>query len=117
MNFLVLKHIFGNSNFKIIDYNTNNHITDINDEAVSFNRSENSYLMTNLGTDFNLLESTILLSVRSTQHRALLFYLYDSYNNFMQLELQNANALKLSYNNFDEIKHGTLLVNGKIMAL
>ncbi|XP_033739181.1 uncharacterized protein LOC117326534 [Pecten maximus] len=84
----------------------------INKDAVSFNGSITSFLEIDNGDDLSMLESTIIVSFRTTSPRALLLYIYDHLNNFVQLEVTGPSQLRLSYNHFDVIKEGILIVDG-----
>ncbi|XP_021379816.1 contactin-associated protein-like 2 isoform X2 [Mizuhopecten yessoensis] len=84
----------------------------INEDAVSFNGSITSFLEVGTGEDLSMLESTIIVSFRTTIPPALLLYIYDHLNNFVQLEVTGVNQLRLSYNHFDVIKEGVLIVDG-----
>ncbi|XP_060074031.1 axotactin-like isoform X2 [Ylistrum balloti] len=84
----------------------------INEDAVSFNGSITSFLEIDNGDDLSMLESTIIVSFRTTNPRALLLYIYDHLNNFIQLEVTGPRRLRLSYNHFDVIKEGVLFTDG-----
>lgn len=84
----------------------------INEDAISFNGSITSYLEIDDSDDLGMLESTIIVSYRTSNPRALLLYMYDHLNNFVQLEVTGRRQLRLSYNHFDVIKEGVLVVDG-----
>ena len=77
---------------------------DLNDDVVTFTKSQFSYLDLKVGNDPRLLDATILLSFRTKMHQGLLFYLYDDLNNFVQLEIKTGFRLVLSFNQFQTIR-------------
>ena len=86
---------------------------DLNDDVVTFTKSQFSYLDLKVGNDPRLLDATILLSFRTKMHQGLLFYLYDDLNNFVQLEIKTGFRLVLSFNQFQTIRTLEVKIPGR----
>ncbi|KAL5016977.1 hypothetical protein ScPMuIL_006566 [Solemya velum] len=83
---------------------------DINDDAVTFSGEPSSYLTLNATDNIGALDETIVLSFRTYQPEALLLYMYDELNNFLQLEVVDGNKLRIKYNQFNTIVPETLMI-------
>lgn len=83
----------------------------INKDEISFDGTATSFLDLEGFKGDNLLDSTIILSFRTYDSRAILLYIHDAMNNFLQLELEKGDRLKLSFNHFKTIVSGSLIYN------
>ena len=78
-------------------------VTDLNADLVHI-LEKSSYLQFDQGrTEPDLLNSNILFSFRTTQPAALLLYMHDELNNFIQLEMVDEAILALRYNSWDSV--------------
>ncbi|XP_052058141.1 axotactin-like isoform X6 [Mytilus californianus] len=83
----------------------------INKDQISFDGTATSFLDLEGFKGDNLLDSTIILSFRTYDSRAILLYIHDAMNNFLQLELEKGDRLKLSFNHFKTIVSESLIYN------
>ena len=65
-----------------------------------------------LEPDLDVLGSEYYFSFRTTQKGALLLYVHDHYNNFIQMDVEDGETFHLSYNNGYKIEHATVKVTG-----
>ena len=86
-------------------------ISDIDEDEVHFT-SGSSFL------EFHHLKSfekgDIIYSFRTLQNAAVLFYWKDDYNNFLQVELRQADVIVVVYNSMDAIYDMNITVAGEI---
>ncbi|VDI54244.1 Hypothetical predicted protein [Mytilus galloprovincialis] len=83
----------------------------MNKDEISFDGTATSFLDLEGFKGDNLLDSTIILSFRTYDSKAILLYIHDAMNNFLQLELEKGNKLKLSFNHFKTIVSESLVYN------
>ncbi|XP_064606829.1 axotactin-like isoform X1 [Liolophura sinensis] len=74
----------------------------IDENMATIDGAEHSYLEVNVTTP-RVLSGTLVFSFRTFQANALLFYMHDHFNNFIQLELRNAREILLLYNSLTYI--------------
>ena len=86
--------------------------TDLNADAVTFSGETSSYLTFDLSKQPSPLDQTIVLSFRTFQSDALLFYAYDHLSNFVQMELQQGDTILFTYNTYHTIVSGSLTAPG-----
>ncbi|KAJ8305373.1 hypothetical protein KUTeg_015918 [Tegillarca granosa] len=84
----------------------------INEDTVTFKGTSTSYLEVDAPVDEHLLKSNIILSFRTFKPSALLLYMYDELNNFVQLEIKGGTRLVLSYNHFEKIISDSIEIGG-----
>lgn len=85
----------------------------MNKDEISFDGTATSFLDLEGFKGDNLLDSTIILSFRTYDSKAILLYIHDAMNNFLQLELEKGNKLKLSFNHFKTIVSESLVYNSE----
>ncbi|XP_071177619.1 axotactin-like isoform X4 [Mytilus edulis] len=83
----------------------------MNKDEISFDGTATSFLDLEGFKGDNLLDSTIILSFRTYDSKAILLYIHDAMNNFLQLELEKGDKLKLSFNHFKTIVSESLVYN------
>ncbi|KAL8582074.1 hypothetical protein ACOMHN_003995 [Nucella lapillus] len=82
----------------------------LNMDAATFNGTPHSYLTFDLSKQASPLEQTIVVSFRTFQSDALLFYAHDHLSNFVQMELQQGDTILFTYNSYDSIVSGSITV-------
>ncbi|XP_041351941.1 contactin-associated protein-like 2 [Gigantopelta aegis] len=85
---------------------------DINLDAVTLGGKNNSFLFFDMTDRSEILDRTIILSFRTFQEEALLLYIHDQLNNFVQMELVDSRSIAISYNTFDQIIRELVTVDG-----
>jgi hypothetical protein len=63
------------------------------------------------------MDERIIFSFRTQVYKALIFYMYDELNNFIQLEVVGGKKLRLSRNNFQQIFFTDIEVPGLYRSL
>lgn len=82
--------------------------TDIDEDMVTFMGTNTSYLFYDKTNQPSILNDTIVMSFRTIKMNALLLYMHDNYENFVQLELVKENRIVLTFNSFDSVVSASL---------
>lgn len=82
--------------------------TDIDEDMVTFVGTNTSYLFYDKTNQPSILNDTIVMSFRTIKMNALLLYMHDNYDNFVQLELVKENRIVLTFNSFDSVISASL---------
>uniref|UniRef100_A0A0L8FUZ4 Laminin G domain-containing protein n=1 Tax=Octopus bimaculoides TaxID=37653 RepID=A0A0L8FUZ4_OCTBM len=80
----------------------------IDKDTVTFTGKEDSFLFFDKTQQPSIMDETIVVSFRTRKMDALLLYLYDNFNNFVQLELQEEKKIILTFNSFSYVRTGIL---------
>ncbi|XP_036355728.1 contactin-associated protein-like 4 [Octopus sinensis] len=80
----------------------------IDKDTVTFTGKEDSFLFFDKTQRPSVMDETIVVSFRTRKMDALLLYLYDNFNNFVQLELQEEKKIILTFNSFSDVRTGVL---------
>ena len=86
-------------------------LTDLNEDSLSF-LDPASFAKFELSGNMPLLHSNMLLSFRTRQERALVFYLHDHLNNFLQLDVGGKDIVTISFNDDSDIIEVNVTVPG-----
>ena len=89
-------------------------VSDLNADTATFSGESDSFLTFDLSDYNNPLHDTIVLSFRTFQMDAILFYAYDHLSNFIMMELQKGRAIVLTFNILHSIVSGALTVSGTL---
>ncbi|XP_048758506.1 axotactin-like isoform X3 [Ostrea edulis] len=84
----------------------------INENAVTITGEKTAFLDLRVSTNPLEMEERIIFSFRTQVYRALIFYMYDELNNFIQLEVVEGKKLRLSRNNFQQIFFNDIEIPG-----
>lgn len=88
-----------------LGYNCENNI---DEDMVTFVGTNTSYLFYDKTNQPSILNDTIVMSFRTIKMNALLLYMHDNYDNFVQLELVKENRIVLTFNSFDSVISASL---------
>ncbi|XP_076440390.1 axotactin-like isoform X2 [Babylonia areolata] len=80
----------------------------LNTDAATFSGAPASYLTFDMLSLPSPLDQTIVLSFRTFQMDALLFYAHDHLSNFVQMELQQGDTVLFTYNSYETIVSGAI---------
>jgi hypothetical protein len=84
---------------------------DINANSVKFVHS--GLYLDYVESDVDVLGNDYYISFRTNQKTALLLYMHDHNNNFIQMDVEDGETFHFSYNSGYEIQHATVKVPGE----
>lgn len=85
---------------------------DINNNAVTVTGDSEAFFDLRVSSNPLEMEERIVFSFRTQMYRALIFYMYDELNNFIQLEVVESRKLRFTRNNFQQIFYKDIEVPG-----
>lgn len=85
---------------------------DINENAVTITGDSTAFFDLRVSSNPLEMEERIIFSFRTQVYKALIFYMYDELNNFIQLEVVEGKKLRFTRNNFQQIFHQDIEVPG-----
>nr|XP_034312115.1 contactin-associated protein-like 5 isoform X6 [Crassostrea gigas] len=88
--------------------------TNINENAVTITGDSTAFFDLRVSSNPLEMEERIIFSFRTQVYKALIFYMYDELNNFIQLEVVEGKKLRFTRNNFQQIFHQDIEVPGII---
>nr|XP_022313523.1 contactin-associated protein-like 5 isoform X4 [Crassostrea virginica] len=84
----------------------------INNNAVTVTGDSEAFFDLRVSSNPLEMEERIVFSFRTQMYRALIFYMYDELNNFIQLEVVESRKLRFTRNNFQQIFYKDIEVPG-----
>lgn len=91
-------------------------ISDLNEDSLSFLDPASFVRLENLGNE-PLLHSSMLFSFRTKQKSALVFYMYDEFNNFLQLEVRGEDLAGILFNDGTTLLEVNITVPGEYLKI
>lgn len=89
-----------------------NLFADINENAVTITGDSTAFFDLRVSSNPLEMEERIIFSIGTQVYKALIFYMYDELNNFIQLEVVEGKKLRFTRNNFQQIFHQDIEVPG-----